>query len=188
MKKRLGAILLAMIACSCFMIATPQSTQASSKYGKIGTVITPTNMRGKWRYQGSSILGQKTYRHYKVRIGKHHVNGLRLFQADTAITSKYAANYKKYHFIIDQTMNWGNATIFNRNGIQWLNVNGWTAGAGNGTFYGLTTHEHHGKMEPALAIAIGYKPTIVAYAYRVSKYHPIKPYREFNRTDLENQY
>lgn len=185
MRKKLITIFIALLTVLSISTVTSKSANASS-YGKIGHVVSPANMRGKWRYVGSSMLGQKTYKHYKVRIGKNHVNGTVLYQADPSVTNKYAENYKKYHFIIDQTMNWGNATIFNRNGIQWLNVKGWTAGAGNGTYYGLVNRIHHGRPTTALAIAIGYKPTIVAYAYRVSK--PIHHYHEITETDLHNQF
>lgn len=166
MKKKIVPAIAAL--CSLTMLAFGGSNVVSAaSYGRIGHVVTPVNMRGKWVYKGSALLGQNKNKLYKVRIGKHHVNGIKLYQADLAKTSKYARNYKKYHFIIDQTMTWGNASIYNSNGIQWLNVNGWTAGAGNGTSYGLVQKKHNGQDVTALAIGVGYKPFIAAYAYRV---------------------
>lgn len=144
--------------------------KAEAAYGKIGHVVTPANLRGNWYYKGVKTLGQDQHHFYKVHIGKHHVNGIKLYQADLKKTSNYARHYKKYRYVIDNTMNWGNATIFNRNGIQWLNVNGWTAGAGNGISYGLVTKTRRGKQVEALAIATGYKPFINAYAYH---HHPV---------------
>ena len=181
--KKLITTLATLFALLGVGALTSKPADAAS-YGRIGHVVTPVNMRGKWVYSCSNMLGQKHYKKYKVIISKHHVNGIKLYQANSKVTSKYASNYKKYHFIIDQTMNWGNATIFNKDGIQWLNVNGWTAGAGNGTYYGLVNRSFDGKTEPTLAIAVGYKPTIVAYARRVSK--PIHHYGEITRTDLPN--
>ncbi|KRL90930.1 hypothetical protein FC46_GL001540 [Lactobacillus kalixensis DSM 16043] len=168
MKKKI--IFTIAVFASLFAFGYKDNVQAAS-YGRIGHVVTPANMRGKWVYKGSALLGQKHDKLYKVRIGKHHVDGIKLYQADLAKTSKYARNYKKYHFIIDQTMTWGNASIFNKDGIQWLNVNGWTAGAGNGTSYGLVQKKVNGQDVTALAIGVGYKPFIAAYAYRVPSHH-----------------
>lgn len=185
MKKKFLAITIAFV--TLFSLNYFAGTSVSAAYGKIGNVVTPVSMRGKWYYKGSKLLGQNPHKIYKVKIGKHHVNGIKLYQANLKVTQKYAANYHKYRFVIAQTMNWANATIFNSShNLQWLNVNGWTAGAGNGTYYALVPHQHHGKEVTALAIAIGYKPTIVAYAYRHHK--PIHHYPQIKKTDLGLNY
>lgn len=179
---RRNKIMLLLIALGLvlgvgFFKAEPVQAQAAiPAYGRLGHVITPVDIRGKWVYHGSAQLGQNPHRLYKVRIGKHRINGIKLYQADLRQTSQYAQHFRKYHFIVDLTMNWGRATIFNRNGLQWFNVNGWTAGAGNGTSYALTTKMVNGKSVPALAIAVGYKPFIVAYARLVARPH--YPYRD----------
>lgn len=176
MKKKLWLLLTSLLLIFSFATFS-KPVQASSQYGKIGHVITPVNMRGKWLYRGSTDLGQNPNKIYKVRIGRHHINGLKLYQANLNVTSKYALHYKKYRFVIAQTMNWGRATIFNRAGLQWLNVTGWTAGAGNGTSYALSSKTINGRAVPVLLIGIGYKPFIVAHAY-------LKPHQHLTYSNL----
>lgn len=160
MKRKISLALCAVLTIISLSSISPKKIQAA--YGQVGHVVTPVNMRGKWYYKGSTLLGQNPKMTYKVKISKHHIGNLKLYQANSNITNKYAQNYKKYRFVIDQTMNWGNATIFNQNGVQWLNVNGWTAGAGNGTSYALVQKTNN----TALAIGYGYKPFIAVYAYQ----------------------
>lgn len=163
MKKKLLLLLTSLLIILGLSAFTSPVSAAS--YGRSGHVITPVNMRGKWLYRGSTDLGQNPNKIYKVKIGRHHINGLKLYQANLNVTSKYALHFKKYRFVIAQTMNWGRATIFNRDGRQWLNVTGWTAGAGNGTSYAVTSKTVSGKVVPVLLIGIGYKPFVVAHAY-----------------------
>lgn len=142
----LPGILVAAFSLAAF---GSQPVKAAS-YGRIGEVTPPLRMRGK-----------------------HHINGVKLYQADPRKTEKYALHFKKYRFIVNQTMNWGKTSIYNIDNVQWLNVTGWTAGGGNGTSYSLTTKKLHHKLLPALAIGVGYKPFIAAYAYRIPGHHQL---------------
>ncbi len=164
MKKKVLFLLSALLLLSGFAFINDKPVQASS-YGRIGEVTPPARMRGKWYYHGSKMLGQNPHKIYKVKITKHRVNGIRLYQANMKVTQKYAKHFKKYRFVVMQTMTWGRASIYNLDNIKWLNVNGWTAGAGNGTSYGLVTRTKNSQPVRALAIGIGYKPFIVAYAF-----------------------
>lgn len=165
----LPGILVAAFSLAAF---GSQPVKAAS-YGRIGEVTPPLRMRGKWYYKGSKALGQDPNKLYKIKIGKHHINGIKLYQADPRKTEKYALHFKKYRFIVNQTMNWGKTSIYNIDNVQWLNVTGWTAGGGNGTSYSLTTQKLHHKLLPALAIGVGYKPFIAAYAYRIPGHHQL---------------
>lgn len=178
-QQKFFTFLISLILGISLFAFKPQAVKAQTAipaYGRLGHVITPVNLRGRWVYHGSKVLGQNPRKLYKVRIGKHRINGIKLYQANLKQTEQYAQHFRRYHFIVDLTMNWGRATIFNRDGRQWFNVNGWTAGAGNGTSYTLTTKMEHGQAEPVLAIGIGYKPFIVAYARLVARPHyPYQP-------------
>lgn len=182
MKKKFLLLFAALITFCCLADLNEKPVAAAS-YGRIGEVTPPARMRGKWYYKGSKLLGQNPNKIYRIKVGRHRINGIKLYQANLNVTEKYAKNYQKYRFVIDQTMNWGRASIFNINHTQWLNVTGWTAGAGNGTSYSLVEKMHHGKMVRALAIGIGYKPFIAAYAYRLPGYHA-HHYKEPIKTDL----
>ena len=167
MKKRILSLLAAVLVVSGLTAINSKTVSASSNsYGRIGEITPPARMKGNWYYRGSKSLGQNPHLIYEVHVTNHKINGVKLYQADLNITNKYALHYKKYPKVVIKTMDWGITSIYNNDNIKWVNVRGWTAGAGNGTSYGLVLKKHHGKLVHALAIGYGYKPTIAAYAYR----------------------
>ncbi|GFZ26375.1 hypothetical protein [Lactobacillus corticis] len=178
--KKNSLITLTTIAIAALALAVPAAKASAStssttkttysanigKYGAKAAFTTPKSMRGTWYYKGTKALGLNPKKTYKIKITAHTIKGVYLYKANDKVTEKYAMNYKKYQKVINKTSNWGAASTFKAKGKTWVNVQGWAAGAGNGTFYSVTTKKVNGKRVKTLTIGYGYKPFIGAHAYK----------------------
>ena len=82
--------------------------------------------------------------------------------------SQWAQNEDNYinQDIQKATTNWGKASFFTLDGAHWLNVRGWTQGAGDGESYAVKTETVDGKQVKVLVVGGGARNLVDAVYYQ----------------------
>lgn len=126
--------------------STSSSSSQSGKYGNEGAVNVPSNMQGTWYGKDS-----------KITFGKNTVN----VDGETGYLYKQSkafandeSNYTNQS-IMNATKDWRRANIFDHDGMHWLNVQNWTQGAGDGTYFAVHTETIDGQSVQVLVVASG---------------------------------
>ena len=68
--------------------------------------------------------------------------------------------------IQNATKNWGKVSYLNIDGKRWLNVRGWTQGAGDGESYAVKTETVDGKQVKVLVVGGGARNLVDAVYYQ----------------------
>lgn len=113
----------------------------TGKYGNEGAVTVPSGLRGTWYSadggnEDSITFGQNTLQTSDGTTKLYKQSKEFLNNSDNSSNQQIA----------NATEDWGRTTIFNHNGMQWLNVQGWLQGAGDGSYFAAHTETINGKQ------------------------------------------
>lgn len=133
------------------------SGSQTGKYGNEGAVTVPSNMRGTWYSKDG-----------KITFGKNTV----MTDGDTGYLYKQSkafandeSNYNNQS-IMNATKDWRRASIFDHDGMHWLNIQGWLQNAGDGSFFAVHNETIDGQSVEVLVMGGGAEIWTDAVYYR----------------------
>lgn len=125
--------------------SSSSSSDGSGKYGNEGAFNIPAEMQGTWYSSDGSIA--------------LHGNTITTSDSDCKIyrQSRSFANSDQMmdDSVADATRGWLSGTIYDSQGMHWLNLRGWAQTAGAGTSYAVHTENIDGKNVKVLVVAGG---------------------------------
>lgn len=145
--------------------ASTSNSGNDHKYGRIGTIDVPSEMQGTWYSADNDADSTMTFGPHSYTYSYDDDSGTtQLYKQD----SQWAQNEDNYtnQDIQKATTNWGKASFFNLDGEHWLNVRGWTQGAGDGESYAVKTETVDGKQVKVLVVGGGARNLVDAVYYQ----------------------
>lgn len=154
--------------------SSDSSNRSSTKgqYGNEGAFNLPDDMQGTW-YSEDKYADNPTITISGNQI-KTKSDSLSLYKKDKNFDADNAGQG-----VQDATKDWGSAASIEQDGLHWIDVRGWCQGAGDGTYYTVTTENVDGHQVTVLVVAGGagiwtdavyYQTPRLAHQYKNTKY------------------
>ncbi|MBD5807519.1 hypothetical protein [Limosilactobacillus walteri] len=135
------------------------------KYGRLEAINVPSEMQGTWYSADNDADSTMTFGPHSCTYDDGDDKGtVQLYKQDPQF-GENADNYENKD-IQDATKNWGKTSFFNLDGARWLNIRGWTQGAGDGESYAVKTETINGRQVKILVEGGGAENLVDAVYYQ----------------------
>jgi hypothetical protein len=121
--------------------SSSNSSTSTGKYGNAGALNVTSDMEGTWYSKDSQITFSKN----TIQVEGHTYH---IYKQSKAF-GENSDNYTN-RSIQDATKDWLRGFTFDHDGMHWLNLRGWTQGAGDGSYYAVHTETIDGQQVKVL--------------------------------------
>ena len=145
--------------------ASTSNSGNDHKYGRIGTIDVPSEMQGTWYSADNDSDSTMTFGPHSYTYSYDDDSGTTQLYKQDPQWAQDEDNYTN-EGIQNATKNWGKVSYLNIDGKRWLNVRGWTQGAGDGESYAVKTETVDGKQVKVLVVGGGARNLVDAVYYQ----------------------